>query len=155
MPVLFDVSAHQPFHYDSEDGGCLTPPVKIEGNATFARGEHGKMTARDAWAQQTLLMKRSELIKAPVERPMVERHADSLDQALADENTRRIAEDRTRDAGLLRQINAALESIEAGEYGTCQRCDRLIAEKRLAAVPWALMCVRCQETVDAQERSAR
>jgi len=45
-------------------------------------------------------------------------------------------------------IDAALERLEAGGYGTCANCGREIGEKRLEAVPWARFCVDCQELVE-------
>lgn len=45
-------------------------------------------------------------------------------------------------------IDAALERLEAGKYGTCANCNREIGEKRLDAVPWARFCVDCQELIE-------
>ncbi|MCU0825862.1 MAG: TraR/DksA family transcriptional regulator [Tabrizicola sp.] len=41
------------------------------------------------------------------------------------------------------QIHAALRRIDAGSYGTCQRCGEDIAEARLNAIPWTPVCRRC------------
>lgn len=48
-------------------------------------------------------------------------------------------------AGLieLRQIHAALERIEAGEYGYCVKCGREISTERLDAAPHAALCRHC------------
>lgn len=43
----------------------------------------------------------------------------------------------------LRQLENALESIEDGTYGTCDRCFRTIPKARLEAIPYATRCVRC------------
>jgi len=51
----------------------------------------------------------------------------------------------------LMQINRAIERIEDGEFGICLECEEPISPKRLAAVPWAAYCLRCQELHDAQE----
>ncbi len=45
----------------------------------------------------------------------------------------------------LRKIDAALERINTGEFGTCQACEEPIPRKRLLAIPWADLCVPCQE----------
>jgi DnaK suppressor protein len=45
-------------------------------------------------------------------------------------------------------IDAALERIKAGAYGTCANCGREIGVKRLEAVPWTRFCVDCQELVE-------
>ena len=43
----------------------------------------------------------------------------------------------------LRRIQAALERIDAGEYGRCQSCDEEIPPKRLEIDPTTLYCIRC------------
>lgn len=45
----------------------------------------------------------------------------------------------------LRLIEGALEGMKRGEYGQCSLCGRSIRAKRMSAVPWALLCVKCQE----------
>jgi len=45
--------------------------------------------------------------------------------------------------GTLGRIEAALERIEDGTYGTCEECGVKIPKKRLNAVPFAAMCVKC------------
>jgi len=49
---------------------------------------------------------------------------------------------------VLQQINEALERIDDGTYGTCQRCSRSIAEERLEARPWATLCIDCQRELE-------
>jgi len=56
-----------------------------------------------------------------------------------------------RDRKVLLQIGEALERMNYGEFGTCLECEEAIAPKRLAAVPWAAYCVRCQESIDNRE----
>jgi DnaK suppressor protein len=45
---------------------------------------------------------------------------------------------------LVREIDLALGQIDEGTYGTCVRCGRQIPEERLAAVPYATLCVACK-----------
>ena len=42
---------------------------------------------------------------------------------------------------LLGEIDAALERIAGGTYGTCVVCGKPIGEERLDAVPWATLCI--------------
>ena len=49
------------------------------------------------------------------------------------------------DRRMLEMIDEALKRVEAGDYGECVNCGEDVSEKRLAAVPWARYCVRCQE----------
>ena len=37
----------------------------------------------------------------------------------------------------------ALEKLDDGTYGVCDRCGALIPEERLEARPWSARCVRC------------
>jgi DnaK suppressor protein len=43
----------------------------------------------------------------------------------------------------LDEIDAAVARLEAGTYGTCERCGTPIGEERLAARPAARTCIRC------------
>jgi RNA polymerase-binding transcription factor DksA len=40
-------------------------------------------------------------------------------------------------------VEAALERIEAGNYGNCELCGREIPKQRLDALPQAATCVEC------------
>jgi DnaK suppressor protein len=46
--------------------------------------------------------------------------------------------------GQLVQIDEALARIEAGTYGTCERCGNAIPAARLEALPQATLCIDCQ-----------
>ena len=49
-----------------------------------------------------------------------------------------------RDLAELREVEAALDRIEQGSYGTCETCDGPIGEERLLANPAAFRCLDCQ-----------
>jgi beta-galactosidase len=49
------------------------------------------------------------------------------------------------DAKLLRAIEAAIERIDNGNYGTCTICEEEISIARLNAVPWTSVCIACKE----------
>jgi RNA polymerase-binding protein DksA len=51
---------------------------------------------------------------------------------------------------LLAEIDAALERIDDGTYGTCVVCGRPIDAERLQAVPYATLCI---DDKRARERS--
>ena len=51
----------------------------------------------------------------------------------------------------LQRIEAAIDRLDRGQYGRCVRCDGLIAEVRLCAMPFA---VRCRDCEMAREREA-
>ena len=48
-------------------------------------------------------------------------------------------------------VAAALQRIEDGDFGMCLECEEPISPKRLAAVPWASYCLKCQEQYDRRE----
>ena len=78
----------------------------------------------------------------------VERAADDMDATLLAAERESATGELERASRLLRQIKAALVRIRNGEYGVCLTCARRVSEKRLQAIPWALYCVECQESVD-------
>ena len=46
---------------------------------------------------------------------------------------------------LLFEINESLKRIEDGDFGVCQECKRLIGKRRLKAIPYVCLCLKCQE----------
>lgn len=46
---------------------------------------------------------------------------------------------------LLEQIKNAMEKIDKGIYGICEICGRKIDEERLEAIPYARLCLECEE----------
>lgn len=54
-----------------------------------------------------------------------------------------------RERRTLREIDAALARIEAGNYGVCDLCAISIPRARLEALPWAHLCVNCAESCAA------
>ena len=53
---------------------------------------------------------------------------------------------------LLNRITAALEKIEEGAFGLCELCEKKIAKARLKVVPYAELCVPCQEKQEKKKR---
>ena len=47
------------------------------------------------------------------------------------------------EGGTLDRVEAALERTEDGTYGQCEECGGKIPKKRLDAIPYAAMCVKC------------
>jgi RNA polymerase-binding protein DksA len=46
---------------------------------------------------------------------------------------------------LLRKVDRALLRVRENTYGSCEECDKQISSERLEALPWATMCIHCQE----------
>jgi len=45
----------------------------------------------------------------------------------------------------LRDVNVALEKIENGTYGVCEKCGKKIGEDRLLVCPEAKTCLKCHQ----------
>ena len=52
---------------------------------------------------------------------------------------------------MLNEVDAALTRIEEGTYGRCEDCGKAIPAQRLAAIPYALRCVPCEEKHEQAE----
>jgi len=50
----------------------------------------------------------------------------------------------------LRQIDHALNMLDEGKYGLCERCGRAISLARLKAIPWTCLCKRCRAEEEVQ-----
>jgi len=61
-----------------------------------------------------------------------ERDGDMVREALGDHDRREIA-----------MIEAALQRMDDGTYGTCVTCEEPIPERRLEALPYTIKCVGC------------
>ena len=109
------------------------------------------MTRTDRQKFQAILTaKHEEICRSAAGREgiTIERTADALDEtqsAAARELTTRGLE---REAKLLRNVHLALDRIADGSYGTCLECEDEISQKRLQALPWAALCITCQEHAD-------
>jgi DnaK suppressor protein len=55
----------------------------------------------------------------------------------------------------LAQIDEAIRRLETGVYGLCANCGRDIAEARLKALPFATLCLECQENEEEARASER
>lgn len=79
----------------------------------------------------------------------------SFDEEYADAGTDTF--ERERDLSLsnnirdlIDKIDRALERIDAGAYGVCERCGRPIEKARIKALPYATLCIKDKQ---AQERT--
>lgn len=55
----------------------------------------------------------------------------------------------------LKKIDQAILRLEDGSYGRCPECGQEIAEARLLALPFAVLCRDCQEQAESEARHAR
>lgn len=54
----------------------------------------------------------------------------------------------TNERRLLYELDDALKRIEEGIFGVCEDCKSLIPKTRLKALPYARLCIKCQEKTD-------
>jgi DnaK suppressor protein len=60
-----------------------------------------------------------------------------------------------RNQQLANEIRSAIQRIDEGEFGICALCSESIGLGRLRARPTAMLCIRCQETMEAVRRRFR
>ena len=78
----------------------------------------------------------------------IETSADELDRIQQAQERDLVVGALNRESIWLREIRAALTRIDIGSFGICLNCEEEIDTKRLAAVPWAPLCIACQEAAD-------
>ena len=116
----------------------MKPLTEIRTRRTVLDAKLGELTA--------VFQDRSELT--------IENSADMLD-------TIQMATDRdvsvqrmNMSAQMLSDVREALGRLDTGEYGVCEDCDESIPPRRLDAIPWARLCVKCQEARDRRHAAA-
>ncbi len=51
-------------------------------------------------------------------------------------------------------IDEALERIKDKSYGKCTQCDKEIGKRRLQAVPYAVLCIKCQRKEEEKKKGS-
>jgi DnaK suppressor protein len=87
------------------------------------------------------------------ETTLEDRESELEESAQKDRMTR--LESRLTERGqiLLRQIDDALERIDTGTFGECERCGNEISQARLKAMPTAALCIECATAVEKRQRT--
>ena len=78
----------------------------------------------------------------------IERSADVLEEADYKSARELAIAGLNRQSLIRRSVASALLRIQDGSFGTCVHCGGEIGSRRLQAVPWAPLCVVCQEAAD-------
>src|SRR4051794_23760483 len=97
-----------------------------------------------------LVSRQTELEKTVWKRDeiAIEKSADALDEVQHAAERDLAIRNLDRESNLLQNVRSALRRIEERSFGICIHCEEEISPKRLAAVPWAPFCIRCQEQAD-------
>lgn len=57
----------------------------------------------------------------------------------------------SNEQNFLNEIDAAIKRIEEGKFGDCEQCQKPITLKRLKAIPYARLCIKCQEGLEKKK----
>lgn len=101
-------------------------------------------------AQRKALL--AEAIEALNELPGQTVFPDLGDQASAEIDRSFMLRLRGRERKLLKKIENAIEKINQGTFGICDRCGEEINIKRLEARPVTTMCIECKTQQEEEER---
>ncbi|MFH1675240.1 MAG: RNA polymerase-binding protein DksA [Pseudomonadota bacterium] len=82
-----------------------------------------------------------------------ENFPDPTDRASLESDRNFILRIRDRERKLIAKIKKALERIEAGTFGICERCGEEISAKRLKARPVTTLCIECKTQEEAREKA--
>ena len=85
----------------------------------------------------------------------VETSADEFDESLHAAGRELSAQALAERSRLLRNVEAARDRIRDGTFGSCLGCEEEIPLKRLQAIPWADLCISCQEMAEKGEAYRR
>ena len=106
-----------------------------------ARLRNGVAGLRDAALRQTGGESSGSLSNTPLH--LADLAGDNFDQEIAVGMLQ-------NEHDLLLAITAALDRVDAGTFGSCEQCGTSIPEERLQAVPYARLCVKCQQQLEKQ-----
>ena len=74
---------------------------------------------------------------------------DTVDMSLMDVNKELALRMGERESQMIADIDQALLRIQEGSYGVCARCEKLIDERRLEALPTARYDAACQALIES------
>ena len=111
-----------------------------------------KASTEMRWIQEVLQQSEAELVQALRKRDgiAIEKSADQMDEIQYALERDLAIGNVDRDSNKLRKVRAALLRIQDGSFGTCMECELAINPKRLVAVPWAPLCIQCQDAADRE-----
>lgn len=98
--------------------------------------------------KKSILMATDQNIDQKIKKEIENRHGDDVDVAESAYEQEMAYLFKSRGQDELKIINEALNKIEKGEYGICGECGEKITKKRLAAMPYSIFCVECQEEME-------
>jgi DnaK suppressor protein len=82
-----------------------------------------------------------------------ENFPDPTDRASLEADRNFMLRIRDRESKLIKKIKKALERIENGTFGICEKCGEDISLKRLQARPVTSQCIECKTKEEAMEKA--
>ena len=79
--------------------------------------------------------------------------SDFLDRACVGSDTDFSLRLKERESRLMKKIKTALEKLEDGDFGVCEKCGREISEERLKVRPMAVLCIKCKKKQEDAEKA--
>jgi len=89
------------------------------------------------------LAERLRQIRSDESRAAAPLSADAPDRAQEQENDEVLVRLERATQDLMQQYQHAIDRIDQGQYGVCERCGFAIESRRLEAVPQATTCAAC------------
>jgi DnaK suppressor protein len=125
-----------------------------------AMSERGSLSAKDLKRFKKLLEEHRAAILAKARKTMEEESnfdtddlPDEIDQASSEYAQSMAFRLLDREKLLLMKIEKAIQRIDDGSFGLCERCEEPISVKRLEARPVTTLCIRCKEEQEKKEKS--
>jgi len=135
-------------------------PPRLFWGAWALPGGGGALNKKDLKRFKTMLDESKRQLLASAKKTLSEESSfdtnelpDEIDQASSEYQQSMIFRLRDREKFLLAKIDKALQRIESGTFGICEKCEEEISFKRLEARPVTTLCIRCKEEQEQKERS--
>ena len=126
--------------FDGPEGGCE------DSAGTFSKEELEEFRKNLLEKRAALSGKISSLQAQSLTRPdEVNPEEDGTDASMRNTELAKAA----MFSDTIRNIDAALRAIDEGNYGICTSCGRKIGKGRIAAQPFAKLCIDCQSELEA------
>ena len=101
--------------------------------------------------RERLLLKKQQILEAYNKNKTYGKEADGeATQDIADKAANSYTKEflfslSNTERALLHEVDDALARLQGRRFGICAACEEDMNQKRLEAVPWARLCLSCQE----------
>jgi DnaK suppressor protein len=133
-------------------------PLLLRDHASKLRTKERKANMLTTETQQFARVLTDKLVEITNQRQgrdriAIETSPDEVEECLLAAERDIALMDLGRMSSTRRQIQAALKRVRDESFGICTRCEREIGQRRLQVIPWAALCVRCQEALEREDGS--